>query len=105
MQSVLVTVNQPTVTISAFTASPATITAGQSTTLSWNSTNATSCTIDGVSVGTNSSKVVTPSATRWYTIVCGSVMQSVLVTVNQPAAATPVAPTMTLKADSPFVTR
>lgn len=54
------------------TVSPATIVSGGSTTLSWNSTNATSCTGSGFSTGnaTNGSLMVTPSATAIYSIVC-----------------------------------
>ncbi len=60
----------PTVTLSA---SPPTIDQGQSSTLSWNSTNATSCTSYG-GFSTNSSTVgnasVNPSATANYQIYC-----------------------------------
>jgi len=78
----------PTVQISA---NPATIQTGQSSTLSWTSTNATSCSIDqGIgSVDCNSSKLVSPSVTTPYEITAtgpgGTATSSVTVTVT-PAA-------------------
>jgi YVTN family beta-propeller protein len=64
---VTVTGSLPTVTISA---TPAAIQLGQSSTLSWTSTNATSASIDqGIgTVPVNGSQVVTPAATTTYTI-------------------------------------
>jgi phospholipase C len=56
----------PTVTL---TADPTSILAGQSTTLSWNSENATTVTIDGGvgAVSPTGTKAVTPTATTTYT--------------------------------------
>ncbi len=81
---------QPTVTI---TANPTFINQGSSTTIIWNSTNATSCTaITGTgfsgSESTSGSSVVFPSFTQTYTITCSnnigqSSQASVTVTVNQ----------------------
>lgn len=92
----------PTVTISA---NPATINAGQSSTLTWSSTNATACssggvspqTTNGVGVGwmgpTSTSQTVTvqPGTTMVYTVACTgpggtSAPASVTVTVAQPAS-------------------
>jgi Zn-finger protein len=83
----------PTASISA---SPATIDQGQSATISWNSTDATSCTATGGWSGarsTTGSESVSPSATTSYTLTCngdgGSANDSVTVTVNEPPATVP----------------
>jgi hypothetical protein len=56
-------------TIVSFTATPATIHTGESSTLSWNVTNATSLTIDnGVGAVTGTSKSVSPTQTTTYTL-------------------------------------
>lgn len=77
----------PTVEI---TADPTTITAGSSSTLEWESTNADSCTASngwGGSKAIDGSQSVTPSVTTTYTITCagdgGSASDSVTVSVNQ----------------------
>ncbi len=63
--------NQPTQPTVTLTASPAVITAGQSTTLAWSSTNATSCTGTGFSAsGTSGSVSVSPSANTTYSMSC-----------------------------------
>ncbi len=76
----------PTVTL---TAQPASIVRGESTTLSWTSTDAASATIDqGIgSVALNGSRVVSPAATTTYTITVtlpgdGSVTASASATVT-----------------------
>jgi Domain of unknown function (DUF1929)/F5/8 type C domain/Glyoxal oxidase N-terminus len=53
-------------------ANPTSITAGQSSTLTWSSTNATSCTGTGFSTGnaTTGSVTVTPSVTTSYSVSC-----------------------------------
>ena len=75
----------PAPAILSFTASPATISAGRSSTLTWNVTGATtSLSIDqGVgSVLNKTSQVVTPSQTTTYTLTLnGSVSKQVTVTV------------------------
>jgi hypothetical protein len=85
----------PTASISA---SPSTIDAGQSATISWSSTDATSCTVSGAWSGTKAtsgSEIVSPTATSTYTITCdgdgGSANDSTTVTVNPapPAANEP----------------
>jgi hypothetical protein len=74
--------------IALFTASPASITAGASSTLSWNVSNATNLTIDqGVgSVTGSTSKSVSPSTTTTYTLTAsnsgGSVQATATVTVT-----------------------
>jgi hypothetical protein len=91
--SAAVTVTSPVVSrpvISSFTASPATVTQGASTTLSWAVSGATSLTLDnGVGPVTGlTSKSVAPSATTRYTLTAtnaaGSVTATVNVTVNAP---------------------
>jgi len=76
----------PTVTISA---NPPTINNGSSSTLTWSSTNTTSCTASGAWTGTQAtsgSLVVSPTTTSTYTLSCtgtgGSSNGSVTVTVN-----------------------
>ena len=77
----------PSPTISSFTANPSTVTAGQSTTLSWSVTNSTYNIIDpqaGPVRGT--SVIVTPSASTTYTLYStnqfGRTTATVAVTVH-----------------------
>jgi Putative Ig domain len=77
-------------TISSFTASPAAIVTGQSSTLSWNTAGATSVTIDsGVgSVAVSGSISVSPAATTSYTLTAtnanGTVTAQTTITVSAP---------------------
>ncbi len=96
-QSVIVNVGTvtnplPTVTLSA---SPTSITAGQSATLTWSSTNATSCSASGGWTGgkaTSGTQSVSPTANTTYTLTCagngGSVTKNVA--VNMSAVTGPV---------------
>ncbi|MBL0211757.1 MAG: heparinase II/III family protein [Holophagaceae bacterium] len=73
--------------IASFTATPATITAGQSSTLNWSVSGAASLSIDhGVGAVTGASQVVSPGATTTYTLTAtnaaGSVTATATVTVN-----------------------
>ena len=95
--SVTITVN-PVPAVDSFTAAPATITAGQSATLSWTTTNADSVSIDGgASLPADGSSMVSPVTTTAYVLTAtgpgGSVTASVTITVNPVpavvAAATP----------------
>lgn len=99
--SATVTVVPPV--ISSFTASPSSIILGQSTTLAWGVTGASSLSISGVGAVGGSSLVVTPTATTIYTLTAtnasGTVTASATVTVNNPppptinafgASATPI---------------
>jgi thermitase len=86
----------PTVSLSA---SPAAITAGQSSTLTWSSTNATACTAAGAWGGTqptSGTAVVSPTANATYTLTCtgasGSASASASIVVS-PATAPPATPT------------
>jgi len=97
----------PTVTLSVSPVS-ATIDSGQTATLSWSSTDATSCTAGWTtSNATSGSAAVTPGATSAYTMTCngagGSASDSVTVTVN--AAPTVTAPTVILTASPSRVSR
>jgi hypothetical protein len=81
----------------SFTASPTSITAGQSATLSWSSTNSTSCSASGGWTGTKATlgnQSVTPTANTTYTLSCtgsgGTTAQSVAVTVT-PTPTLPIA--------------
>jgi Glycosyl hydrolases family 39/Dockerin type I domain len=76
----------PTVTLSV---SPPAINSGGSSTLTWSSTNATSCTASGGwggSQATSGSQSVTPTATTAFSLTCtgtsGSASASATVTVN-----------------------
>jgi peptidoglycan-associated lipoprotein len=86
---------RPTVTLQA---SPATINKGESSTLSWNSTDATQLSIDpGVgAVTAQGSTKVSPSDTATYTITAtgpgGSANATATVTVNAPPPPPPPAP-------------
>ncbi len=94
----------------SFYANPANITSGQSSTLSWSSYSASTCTAGGGWSGNKSprgyipgpelTETVSPTQTTTYTLFCtgagGSATQSVTVTVS-PAPTTP-APTATLTA-------
>ena len=87
---------QPTASISA---SPDAITAGQQVTLTWNTTNATTSSIDGLGdVPTSGSRTVTPSSSTTYHLVArgdgGKADAYGRVTVNQPPIAAAPAPTM-----------
>ena len=96
-QSRTVTVTAPIVspTISSFTATPASITTGNSSTLAWSSTNAATCVGTGFNTGnaTSGSVSVSPTNTTTYSITCTgatgspppSVSQGVTVTVTAPS--------------------
>jgi hypothetical protein len=69
-------------------ANPTSIQSGQSSTLSWSTSDATTVTLDGAAVNPNGSRVVTPTATTTYTLVAtnatGSAQSTVTVTVTAP---------------------
>lgn len=73
-------------TITAFGATPSTIASGQSSTLSWTVSNATSLSIAGIGAVTGSSRSVAPTATTTYTLTAtnsnGSTTASATVTVT-----------------------
>jgi hypothetical protein len=87
-------------------ASPTSITAGDSSTLSWSSTNTTSCTATDAWSGTKATsgmQRVSPASTSTYTLTCtgagGSASRSVTVTVTTNAA-----PTVSLSASPASIT-
>ncbi|HVN78622.1 MAG TPA: peptidoglycan-associated lipoprotein Pal [Terriglobia bacterium] len=85
----------PTVTLSA---SPTSIERGQSSTLTWDSTNATNVSIDqGIGdVSTSGSRSVSPSASTTYTITArgegGTTTATARITVTAPAPPPPAQP-------------
>jgi hypothetical protein len=97
--AVLVTTPVPAPPTISFSAAPDTVTAGQSVTLTWSSTGATSCTASDGWSGTrptSGSQAVAPAATTAYILTCmgigGAASTSVLVTV------TTLLPTVSLSA-------
>ncbi|MEO5635270.1 MAG: S8 family serine peptidase [Candidatus Paceibacterota bacterium] len=96
-KSVTVNVVSPPPTLS-LSANPTSITSGQSSTLSWSSTNAASCTASGGWSGvktTSGSELVAPTQTTSYTLSCtgtgGTVSQSATVTLPSPSGSVPLA--------------
>jgi hypothetical protein len=95
--SAAVTVNNPPPPTVTMSVAPTSITLGQSATLTWSSTNATTCTASNAWSGaenTNGTLAVTPGATgtQTYTLTCSaagstSTVADVTLTVNAPAAA------------------
>jgi hypothetical protein len=82
-----VVVDQPLPRIIRFTANPQTITRGESTTLSWNTTDTESVEVVGVGTfGPNASVDVTPESSRGYTIIArnaqGETSAGLAITVN-----------------------
>ncbi len=63
----------PTVAILQFQASPATVFSGGQVTLSWGTSNASSCRLNGEMVNVNDSRVVTLFNSQQYTLVCTGV--------------------------------
>ncbi len=82
-----------------FTATPSTVVAGNSSTLAWDSTDATSCTASGGWTGAKSldgTEVVSPGATTNYVLTCVNGANSVVKDVTVTVTPAPVAPTLTL---------
>jgi serine/threonine protein kinase len=93
--------NKPTLSASA---SPQSIQAGQSTTLTWQSQNATQITINGTPhAGTEGSAALTPDKTTTYTVEAkgpgGSVTKALTVNV-QPVSVAPTTPTNQAPSDT-----
>jgi hypothetical protein len=81
----------PPAATALLSAGPVSITAGQSSTLSWSSTNASSCEGGGFSAsGTSGSVVVSPTVTTSYSVTCtgdgGSATALTTVTVGSPVS-------------------
>ena len=61
-------------TIDNFSATPSTISAGQTATLAWDSTRTTACHITGIgSISSRGSREVSPTSTTTYTLNCNTV--------------------------------
>lgn len=91
-------VYQPAIPVVTFSANPSTISKGQSSTLTWSSTGATSCTsAGGFSTGgaTSGSASVSPTTTSTYSITCSGTGGS-----SPPASATVtvIVPTLSITA-------
>jgi hypothetical protein len=88
----------------SLTANPTSITAGQSSTLTWSSTNATSCTGTGFSTGNavSGSVSVTPATTRTYAVSCTN--GSASASANAIVTVTGTAPTASLTANPASIT-
>jgi len=108
---VTVTAAVPTVMIAI---NPTAITTGQSATLSWSSSNATACTASGAwsgSEATSGTLSESPSAagTDVYTLSCtgsgGATSASATLTVSAVTPPPPAAPTVTIAANPPDITR
>ena len=95
----------PTATLSA---NPATIERGQSSTLSWTTTDATNVSIDqGIGdVSTSGSRSVSPSASTTYTLTAkgpgGTTPATARITVSTPAPPAPPPPVVTERLEDAF---
>jgi hypothetical protein len=93
----------PTITL---TANPTSITSGNSSTLSWSSANASSCTNTFSGTGLSGTKVVSPTTSTTYSMTCtgtgGSITKNVAVTVS--GTSLPPAPVVTLSASPTSIT-
>ena len=97
-----VTVNPGPPVIGAFTASPATITAGQLSTLSWSVSGASALSIDhGIGAVSGTSVTVSPNLTTTYTLTAsngaGTVTATATVTVNSAGPITTIEVTDTVQ--------
>lgn len=92
-----------TVSISSFTASPTSISSGGSSTLSWQTSNATSLSLDnGIGTVTGTSKVVSPASTTTYTLTATGPGGSVTSTIKIAVDVSPQSPA-TLSLDAPSI--
>ena len=90
----------PTAPTASLSANPNTIDKGQSTTLTWQTTNATDVSIDGIGpVDTSGSRQVTPADSTTYHLIAkgagGTQEATARVTVNAPSEAPPPPPSAT----------
>ena len=97
----------PAAPTASLTASPEAIDKGQSSTLSWQTSNATDVSIDGVgAVQPNGTQQVTPTDSTTYTLTAkgagGSQTATARVTVNAPPAPPPPAPTSSMTDEQMF---
>jgi len=84
--SLTITGQASTPTVNSFVASPSTIASGQSSTLTWSTTNTTSVSINGVVEPVSGSALVSPAVTTTYTLTAtgtgGTTTATAKVTVN-----------------------
>ncbi|HLH06385.1 MAG TPA: peptidoglycan-associated lipoprotein Pal [Terriglobales bacterium] len=89
----------PAAPTASLTANPSTIQQGQSTTLTWETQNATDVTLDGNKVDANGSQTVSPTDSTTYHLVAkgagGSQESTARVTVTPPPPPPPPAPSPT----------
>jgi len=90
----------PTAPTASLSANPNTIDTGQSTTLTWQTTNATDVNIDGIGpVDTSGSRQVTPTDSTTYHLIAkgagGTQDATARVTVNAPPPPPPPSPSLT----------
>ncbi len=101
--SVTINVNQPPAPTVTLAASPTTITQGQSSVLTWSSTNATTCSAAGGWSGTKNlsgSETINPFSTTAYTIVCqNQTGQQVQANATVTVSVVQNQPTLTLNAN------
>lgn len=76
-------------TISSFTASPSSLVSGQSSTLSWSVSGATSLSLSSVGGVTGTSQSVTPATTTTYTLTATNAAGSTTATVTVAVSAPP----------------
>ncbi len=94
------TCNTPSAPTVNLTANPTSINFGGASTLSWNSTNATSCSAYWTgSTATNGSGVVTPGSTTTYSITCSNNVGSASDTATVTVASVQNLPTVNLTAN------
>ena len=93
----------PTVTLSA---SPASITPGTASTLTWSSANATAVSINqGIgTVAASGTRSVSPAATTTYTVTATNAAGSVTASATVTVTAAPTLPTVTLSASPATIT-
>ncbi len=86
----------PPAPTATFTATPSTISVGESSTLTWSTTNATTVTLNGITVAASGNQSVSPLATLTYylvaTNVTGSVSPTATVTVTTNPCGCPPGP-------------
>jgi hypothetical protein len=95
-QCPVLTVNPPDAPTATLSANPISVVQGSSSTLTWSSTNATSCSIDhgvgSVTPNTTGTSSVTPAATTLYTLTCNGTGGTATAAVTVSVTTTPEDP-------------
>ena len=103
--NITVTVNAGVPVIASFTATPASITAGQSSALQWSVTNATSVSISSLgTVSASGTQNVSPTATTVYTLTATNATGSVTRTATVTVAGATGGPTIVFPSDFIYTT-